>query len=55
MIKTYNMIMHELHEYRNPKTKLGRLVKEGMYTPVIRGLYETDPSTAGYLLAGIIP
>ncbi len=54
MIKTHNMIMHELNEYRNPKTKLGRLVKEGMYTPVIRGLYETDPSTAGYLLAGSI-
>ena len=25
-----------------------------MYTPVIRGLYETDPNTAGYLLAGSI-
>ena len=54
MIKTYNMIIHELHDYRNPKTKLGRLVKEGVYTPVIRGLYETDPNTAGYLLAGSI-
>ncbi|WP_455052857.1 type IV toxin-antitoxin system AbiEi family antitoxin domain-containing protein [Mogibacterium sp.] len=54
MIKTHNMIMHELNEYRNPKTKLGRLVKEGVYTPVIRGLYETNPSTAGYLLAGSI-
>ena len=54
MIKTYNMIIHELHDYRSPKTKLGRLVKEGVYTPVIRGLYETDPNTAGYLLAGSI-
>lgn len=54
MIKTYNMIIHELHDYINPKTKLGRLVKEGVYTPVIRGLYETDPNTAGYLLAGSI-
>ncbi len=54
MVKTHNMIMHELNEYRNPKTKLGRLVKEGVYTPVIRGLYETNPSTAGYLLAGSI-
>lgn len=54
MIKTHSMIMDELIEYGNPKTKLARMVSEGIYTPVIRGLYETDPGTAGYLLAGSI-
>ena len=41
-------------EYSNPKTKIGRLVKEGKYTPIIRGLYETDPNLDGKLLADII-
>ena len=54
MIKTHSMIMDELSEYGNPKTKLARMVSEGRYIPVIRGLYETDPCTAGYLLAGSI-
>ena len=54
MIKTYSMIMDELREYGNPKTKLARMVSEGKYIPVIRGLYETDSDTAGYLLAGSI-
>lgn len=46
--------MEELSEYRNPKTKLGRLVREGVYTPIIRGIYETNSKTPGYLLAGSI-
>lgn len=54
MIKTHSMIMEELAEYKNPKTKLGRLVKEGVYTPITRGLYETNSKTPGYLLAGSI-
>lgn len=54
MIKTHSMIMEELSEYKNPKTKLGRLVKEGIYTPIIRGIYETNPKIPGYLLAGSI-
>lgn len=54
MIKTHSMIMEELSEYRNPKTKLGRLVREGVYTPIIRGIYETNSKTPGYLLAGSI-
>ena len=54
MIKTHSMIMEELSEYKNPKTKLGRLVREGIYTPIIRGIYETNSKTPGYLLAGSI-
>lgn len=41
-------------EYGNPKTKIGRLVKSGVYTPIIRGLYESDPATDGILLADVI-
>lgn len=37
--------------YKNPKTKLERLVDEGKYHPIIRGLYETDPNVEGYLLS----
>ncbi|HAT98597.1 MAG: hypothetical protein IJ694_07980 [Acidaminococcaceae bacterium] len=54
MIKTYEMIMDELSGYGNPKQKLGRLVKKGIYIPIVRGLYETDRNTPGYLLAGSI-
>ena len=54
MIKTHSMIMDELSEYKNPKTKLGRMVRDGIYTPIIRGIYETDPETPGYFLAGSI-
>ena len=54
MIKTYDMIMDELSGYGNPKQKLGRLVKKGIYIPIVRGLYETDRNTPGYLLAGSI-
>ena len=48
------MLMDELKAYANPKTKLSRLVKENVYFPIVRGLYETSPHTAGYLLAGSI-
>lgn len=54
MIKTQGMIIDELREYGNPKTKLARMVKEGKYTKIIRGIYETDNKTPGYLLAGSI-
>ena len=54
MLKTYGMIMNELKSYNNPKAKLGRMVASGIYIPVIRGLYETDPGTPGYVLAGSI-
>ena len=54
MIVTTQMISEDLgSRYSNPKCKLGRMVKEGKYTPIIRGLYETDPTTPGYLLSGI--
>lgn len=54
MIKTYAMIIEELKDYRAPENKLARMVKEGSCTPVIKGLYETEKETPGYLLAGSI-
>ena len=38
-------------DYSNPACKLGRLVEEGKYVPIIRGLYESDPDTPGHFLA----
>ena len=52
MIVSTQMILGSLKGYSNPKMKLGRLVEEGKYTPLIRGLYETNPDTSGYLLSG---
>ena len=55
MIMATPMILEQLgKEYSNPKMKLNRLVKDGTYIPIIRGLYETDPDIDGKLLADII-
>ena len=54
MIKTTGILVEEYKSYRNPKMKIGRLVKERKLIPIIRGLYETDDSVPGYLLANII-
>lgn len=54
MIKTSAIIMEELSNYCAPANKLSRMVKEGSYIPIVKGLYETDRTTPGYLLAGSI-
>jgi len=54
MIKTTAMILNELSQYASPKNKLSRIVQKGEYIQITRGLYETDRSTPGYLLAGSI-
>lgn len=54
MIKTTDMILEELQSYANPKTKLSRIVKQGKYFQIARGLYETDKNVPGHLLAGSI-
>ncbi len=48
------MILESLKDYSNPACKLQRLVRDGKYTKVVRGLYESDPSTPGHLLAQAI-
>lgn len=54
MIKTTAMLLDELHSYKNPKTKLSRMVKHGEYFQISKGLYESDCRVPGYLLAGSI-
>lgn len=54
MIKTTAMLKNELVEYVNPTAKIRQLVNKGELFTIIRGLYETDGSTPGYLLAPII-
>ena len=54
MIKTTNMLLEELNGYASPKSKLSRMVNNGEYFPIVKGLYETNKSTPPYLLAGSI-
>lgn len=54
MIKTTAMLREEWRQYSNPDMKIQRMVKAGIYHPIIRGLYETDKTTPGYLLANSI-
>ena len=54
MIKTTAMILKELYRYASPADKLSRMVQKEEYIPVIKGIYETNRFTAGYLLAGSI-
>lgn len=51
MIKTTAMILSELSQYASPADKLSRLVKEGKYIPIVKGMYETDKTIPGYLIA----
>ena len=44
--KTTDMILEELQSYANPKTKLSRMVKQGKYFQIARGLYETDKNVS---------
>ncbi len=54
MIKTTAILLEELKQYASPASKLSRMVKNGECIQIVKGLYETDPSTPGYLLAGSI-
>lgn len=54
MIKTTAMLLSELKRYASPADKLTRMVRDKEVTPVIKGLYETDRNTSGYLLANLI-
>lgn len=54
MLCTTQMILDDLKDYGNPQCKLQRLVRDGAYTKVVRGLYETDPKTPGRYLASAI-
>ena len=56
MIQTTEALLFQLRQqgYRNPQTKIQRLVREKKLIPVRRGLYETDPHVEPFFLAGVI-
>lgn len=54
MILTNDMIKNNLKGYSNKNNKICRDVKNGNLIKIINGLYETDKSVNGYLLAGSI-
>lgn len=54
MVLTNDIIKENLKEYSNKNTKICREIKKGNLIKIINGLYETDSSVNGYLLAGSI-
>lgn len=54
MIITNTIFKNNNQQYLNQNNKLSRDVKANKLYKIINGLYETDPNTPGYLLAGSI-
>ncbi len=54
MIITNRVAKNNLKEYSNKNNKISRDIRDGKLYKIITGLYETDPSTPSYLLAGSI-
>jgi len=54
MIRTTQDLLLELSDYGTPKTRIQRMVKNGILVKIRRGLYETDPNVPAYLLAGVV-
>ena len=54
MLITNDIYKKKLNNYGNKDTKLSRDVKINKLYRIINGLYETDSTTPGYLLAGSI-
>ena len=54
MIITNDIAKNNLIEYSNKNNKISRDIRDGKLFKIINGLYETNPNTPGYLLAGSI-
>lgn len=54
MLISSKILREKLKEFSNKNTKISRLVKDKEIFRLKNGLYETDRSTKGYLLAGVI-
>lgn len=54
MIITNNIIKNNLANYSNKNNKISRDIKNGKLIKIVKGLYETDATTPGYLLASSI-
>ena len=51
MLKTNQILLDELNEYSNKKTKIQRMVKKGDIYPITKGLYETNKYVNPFYLA----
>lgn len=54
MIITNDMAKSRLNNYVNKNNKISRDIRDGKLFKIVTGLYETNPDTPGYLLAGSI-
>jgi len=54
MIITNSIAKYKLIEYANKNNKIYRDIRDGKLFKIVKGLYETDKNTPGYLLAGSI-
>lgn len=54
MIKTYGMLLDEYKDYCAPDNKVSRMIKDGCYIKIRRGLYETERNLPGYYFAELI-
>ena len=54
MLKTTNILREELKKYKYPDNKIARMIESNELIQVRKGLYETDGSVPGYVLAGAI-
>lgn len=54
MIITTSIAKNNLNNYVNKNGKISRDVKNKKLFKIVKGLYETDPNTPAYLLAGSI-
>lgn len=51
MIKTYQALLEDYEEYKNPDKKIKRTADEGKLIRLTKGLYETYKDITGYLVA----
>ena len=54
MVKTTSMLLEELGNYADRFGKIKRLCAEGKLYPLTKGIYETDGTLPGYLLAPVL-
>ena len=54
MVITHDIVASKLSNYANKNNKISRDIRDGKLFKIVNGLYETNPNTPGYLLAGYI-
>lgn len=54
MIVTTQQLKEKYRDYSNPIAKINRDIKQEKLFPLVRGVYETNPSAQGFMLAQFI-